>query len=124
MSDLIAIILSILIGLGIKWVEGRHKDKKNSAPAVGRNKSYSDAYSPRYQRQVAEPAVQPPQVSKPKAVEYKPMFEEGQCSVSHEEPEVMQAAEGPSEAELAAHYDRWRQAIIDAQIITPKFKEI
>lgn len=59
---------------------------------------------------------------------------EGECAIPHlhaplhtEDPSVESGDSLPvnpeREAALAAHYARWRQAFLDAQVLPPKFKD-
>ncbi len=59
---------------------------------------------------------------------------EGECAIPHLAHPAHQAPEGASEsitaspdpareAALAAHYARWRQAVLDSQVLPPKFKD-
>ncbi|MDE6416429.1 MAG: hypothetical protein K2K68_05325 [Duncaniella sp.] len=128
MEDVIAIIVTILIGIGAKWLEDRHKNKDKRKPA----KAHTPQQYPRHYGAESAGEQSAVSYSKPakKAVEVKreekhvPLFEEGQCAVTHEPVEDIHAIDSTNDDEaLAAHYARWRQAIIDAQIITPKFKD-
>ncbi|MDE6485289.1 MAG: hypothetical protein K2L14_07835 [Duncaniella sp.] len=138
MKDVIAIIVTILIGIGAKWLEDRHKNSgkkassgRKSVGAPSRNDRYGqEAAYPgasgfaSFQPQYTAPRKMEPEVTPQSDKEYKPRFEEGQCAVSHEPVEDIHAIDSSVDDEaLSAHYARWRQAIIDAQIITPKFKD-
>lgn len=125
MEDVIAIIVTIIIGIAAKWLEDRHKNKdkrkssEGQADRRGKRHIYNSApHTAPVKAYKAEPKPQPSPVP-------VPLFEEGQCAVSHEEPsdEISSVDTTATDEELAAHYARWSQAIIDAQIITPKFKD-
>lgn len=125
MEDVIAIILTVLIGIGAKWLENRHKSSGQREPEKGsrtvtRRQEVDHGYKTINVPPAPAPAVK---YTTPKPTA-KPLFEEGQCAVPHEpvEDAPVTLSQADDEA-VAAHFARWRQAIIDAQIITPKFKD-
>lgn len=130
MKDVIAIIVTILIGIAAKWLEDRNKNKDKRKSKVShdfRNYPYSSVNSGIDEdavTNVTSSSVTSFSVSKPKSIQV-PAFEEGQCVVPHDDLEDMtgNSDDQVTDDALASHYQRWRQAIIDAQIITPKYKD-
>lgn len=47
--------------------------------------------------------------------------EEGICVTAHPDPDEAVKAERERNARLRAHYDRWRRAVVDTQVLERKF---
>lgn len=130
MEDFIGIIVAILIAVGGSFIDSISKARKKRKLEAERRRDASmhetytpQSYTPSYVSHLSEgsrlPEYQPIELNDQSYSEPLP----GDIT----EPQLQESAQSspatPSVADeaLQAHYARWRNAIIDAQIITPKF---
>ncbi|MCM1520547.1 MAG: hypothetical protein NC098_07145 [Lachnoclostridium sp.] len=130
MEDFIGIIVAILVALGGSFIDSISKARKKRKLEAERRRGVSvsepytsQSYVPSYVSHISEgsrmPEYQPLEVPEQYVSEPLP----GDVTEPQIQEPVSAAVTTPSVADeaLQAHYARWRNAIIDAQIITPKF---
>lgn len=111
-------IVPIAIILLVLWAEYRKRAKKDesrqvaaplSRAAVADASSHTPSHTPTHTKPVSKPQRHLPV--------------EGECAIPdyHPEPESEPTATSADTAELEAHYSRWRQALIDREVLETKF---
>lgn len=129
MEDIIIAIVITLIGGIIGYIKEKQNKpkpelKRTMAPPPFPEPAVPEpVHHEKFKIHVPEPAKKREQKPERKTVEYKPIeiqAEEG-ARVTTDNGSPMTPVERKSGKAAAEHYARWRQSIIDSQILTPKF---
>ncbi|MCH5325929.1 MAG: hypothetical protein J1E29_01865 [Duncaniella sp.] len=107
-------IVPIAIILLVLWAEYRKRAKKDESRQVA---------APLSRAAVADAPSHTPTHTKPVSKPQRHLPVEGECAIPdyHPEPESEPTATSADTAELEAHYSRWRQALIDREVLETKF---
>lgn len=122
MENLIVAIVAVVIGIIFEAISGKGKNKESAAeadkpkPRPSFMPKIEIIREPRPRRHHVEPVAEPipeegVRVTPQKAEPEKPL----------ETPVAQTSIDSDRDRRLRAHYARWRQAIIDAQMLQTKF---
>lgn len=122
MEQILGLIFAVLLSVAASWLDKWWKARKRTRHH--RLSSYTE-----HARQATPPPPMPRPTPAPSTLFLDPDNEGGNIVQLRPQevdtpqlptPPMVPDATAPDEAALDAHYSRWRQAVIDAEILSPR----